>query len=112
MVDNEESEPSKEPEDDEYEDSSGFDEMLYSLATALRAKRSKEAIAALIENYAAELPVAARRRYRAMLWSYGFTLLVLVAVGVLGWLKVINGETAGTLLGAVVGSIFYRSHSR
>jgi hypothetical protein len=111
MVDNEENEPSKEPEE-EYEDSSGFDEMLYSLAEALRAKRSKEAIAALIEHYAAEIPVVARRRYRAMLWSYGFTLLVLISVGVLGWMKVINGETAGTLLGAVVGSIFYRNNSR
>jgi hypothetical protein len=60
MVDNEENEPSKEPEDEEYEDSAGFDEMLYSLATALRAKRSKEAIAALIENYAAELPTRCR----------------------------------------------------
>jgi len=37
--------------------------------------------------------------------SYSFTLLVL-AVGVLYWMKVIASETAGTLLGAVVGAIF------
>ena len=42
-----------------------------------------------------------------MLWSYVFTLLVLVMVGALGYFKIITNETAGTLLGAVVGAIFY-----
>lgn len=83
---------------------SGFDELLYALANTLRDKRSKGAVAALIERYAAEISVAAKRRHDGMLWSYGFTVLVMGAIGVLGWLKIITNETAGALLGAVVGA--------
>jgi hypothetical protein len=100
------------PEEDQGEPLSGFDELLYALANALRDKRSKGAIAALIERYAAEIPVAAKRRHYQTLWSHGFTLLVMAAVGLLGWLKVITSETAGTLLGAVVGAIFYGRRSK
>jgi hypothetical protein len=42
-----------------------------------------------------------------MLWSYGFTVGVIAGVGVLGHLKVITSETAGTLLGAIIGALFY-----
>lgn len=88
------------PEESEGEsEATGFEERLYAIADALRAKRSKEAIATLIEHYAAELSVTANRRHRELLLSYGFTPVVLVAIGRLGWLKVISSETAGALLG-------------
>jgi hypothetical protein len=105
MAENDADDGPEEPEE-EFE-ASGFEELLYAIADALRAKRSKEAIATLIERYAGELSVTARRRHRELLLSYGFTLVVLVAIGGLGWLKVISSETAGALLGAVVGSVFY-----
>lgn len=105
MVENDEERGPEVPEEEL--EASGFEELLYAIADALRAKRSKEAIAVLIERYASELPMAARRRHRALLLSYGFTLVVLVAIGVLGWLKVVSSETAGALLGAVIGSVFY-----
>jgi hypothetical protein len=100
MADNENNEFPEQPKEEEENGKppSGFDELLYAIADALRAKRSKEAVATLIERYAAEIPVANKRRHQAMLWSYAFTLLVLAAVGVLGWMKVITSETAGTLL--------------
>jgi len=75
---------------------SNFDEVLFALADALRSKRSREAIATLIERYGQEMPVAAKRKHRAMLWSYFFTIVVVVAVGALGYLKIITNETAGT----------------
>lgn len=112
MAENDESNLPEQPEEEYEEPPSGFDELLYAMAEALRAKRSKEAVALLIERYAAEIPVANKRRHHAMLWSYGFTLLVLAAVGVLGWMKVITSETAATLLGAVVGAIFYGRRSQ
>jgi hypothetical protein len=99
-------------EDMEYGLPTGIDELFYALAEALRTKKSKESIAALIEQYAKEVPVAGQRRYRAMLWSYAFTVLVLVSVGSLGYFKVISGETAGALLGTVLGAVFYGRHSR
>jgi Domain of unknown function (DUF313) len=89
---------------DENEDlqPSGFDELLYALSKAILDKRTKGAIAKLIENYATEIPVAAKRWLLTMIWSYVFTL---------GWQKIITNETAGTLLGAVVGAIFYGRRS-
>lgn len=111
MAENDDSDLPEQPEEEHEGPPSGFDELLYALAEALRTKRSKEAVATLIEHYAAEIPATAKRRQRSMLWSYCFTLPVLVAVGVLGWIKVITSETAGTLLGAVVGAIFYGRRS-
>jgi hypothetical protein len=107
MADNNEDNDIEQPEEEQGEPPSGFDELLYALANTLRDKRSKGAVAALIERYAAEIPVAAKRRHHQTLWAYGFTLLAMGAIGVLGWLKIITSETAGTLLGAVVGAIFY-----
>jgi len=94
------------PEDDG-ERITGFDDLLYALAGTLRTKRSKEAVAGLIEEYSKMMPVVAEKRHRAILWSYGFTLAVFVAVGILGYLKVISGEITATLLGAIIGSLFY-----
>ena len=110
MTDNEDPETPEPPptRDEDYEPTGGFDELPYALADALRAKRSREAIAALIERFAEEMPVKDRRRFRAMLWSYAFTLLVIATIGVLGWLKIIGSDTASALIGAVIGSIFYR----
>ena len=99
----------QQPEEAEEGPPSGFDELLYALSGALLDKRTKGAIAKLVENYAAELPFEHRRRFQAMLWSYAFTLVVMAAIGLLGWLKVINGETAGTLLGGIVGAVFGRA---
>jgi len=111
MSNNEQVEPSQPPvesKDEEYADPSGFDEFLYALAEALRGKRSKEAIAALIERYAEQIPIRDRRRYHTMLWSYGFTLLVISGIGLLGWQKIIGPDTASALTGTVIGAIFYR----
>ena len=109
------------PEDDEeiIEDNqdtvdpipSGSDELLYALAQALRTKRSRDALATLIQQYADQIPISAKRRHTAMLWSYAFTLLILAVVGVLGWLKIVTNETAATLLGTVIGGIFYGKRS-
>ncbi|HZT29241.1 MAG TPA: hypothetical protein VFA33_05125 [Bryobacteraceae bacterium] len=111
MPDNEEEPQEEFEEEPEGEPPSGFDELLFALAEALRSKRSKEAIANLIEQYAREMPIAAKRKHRAMLWSYGFTVVVVAAVGALGYLKVITNETTGTLLGAIVGALFYGRRS-
>ena len=80
---------------------------MFALSDALRLERSKEAIAGLIEQYALNVPVTARRKHDAMLWSYCFTVVIVAAVGVLGYLKIITSETAGTLLGAIIGALFY-----
>lgn len=114
LVSTENTEPNEEDGNDEAMDEApgGIDELLYAMADALRIKKSKEAVATLIEQYAKEVPVAGQRRFRAMLWSYAFTVLVLVSVGLLGYFKVISGETTGALLGTVLGAVFYGRRSR
>jgi hypothetical protein len=95
------------PQDNDDEPITGFDDLLYALAGTLRTKRSKEAVASLIEEYSKMMPVVAEKRHRAILWSYCFTIVVFAAVGLLGYLKVISGEITATLLGAIIGSLFY-----
>lgn len=111
MSDTEDEDLQEQPEEDQGKLPSGSDELMYALAQALRTKRSKEAIASLIQKYADQIPLMAEKRHRAMLWSYAFTLLVMLSVGILGYAKIITSETAGTLLGAVVGAIFYGRRS-
>jgi hypothetical protein len=110
MPENEDNEQ-EQPDEQQGEPPSGLDELLYALANALRDKRAKGAVATLIERYGHEIPLTAKRRHNGTLWSYGFTLLVMGAIGVLGWQKIISSETTGTLLGAVVGAIFYGRRS-
>jgi hypothetical protein len=96
-----------EREQSEEDFSPGSDELIYAISRAISHRRTKDAVAKLIENYAGEISGSAQRRHSRMFWSYLFTLLVMAAIGVLGWQKIITSETAGTLLGAVVGAIFY-----
>jgi hypothetical protein len=107
MAENEEVIGDQPDEGPDGEQISGTDDLLYALADALRLKKSKEALASLIEKYANEIPLNGTRRHKAMLWSYGFTVVVIAGVGALGHLRVITSETAGTLLGAIIGALFY-----
>jgi hypothetical protein len=78
MTNPEDTEPPEDPPDDTDSEppSAGVDELLYALADALRAKKSKEAIAGLIEKYSNEISVAGQRRYRAMRRCFGLTRLL------------------------------------
>jgi len=86
---------------------SGTDELLYSLGEALRSKESKEAIASLIKKFADDVPNRTKAMSRAILLGHLVTAMVLLAIGTLGYLKVISTETTGALLGAVVGGLYY-----
>lgn len=97
----------QEQPEDEGDAQSGFDELLYSLGQALRTKQSKEAIALLIQRCAEDLPNRTRHQRCLALTGYLLTAFVLAVVGTLGYLKVITNEITGTLIGAVVGGIFY-----
>lgn len=99
-------------EGDEEELPTGGEELAYAIADLLRAKRAKDAIAALIEKYAAEIPANNKRRFRAMVGSYVFTLVVIATVGALGWFHVISSESASTLIGTVIGAIFWNQRMR
>ena len=90
----------------------GFDELLYSLSEALRTKQSKEAIGLLLQRYAEDIPKRTAHQQRVVLWGYALMAFIFVAIGVLGYLKVITSETTGSLIGALVGAIFYGNRRR
>ena len=96
---NGEKEPNGEP--------TGVDELLRAIAEALRSKESKEAIALLIKKFADEIPNRNKAMRRAIWMGHLVTALLLVAIGMLGYLKVISTETTGALLGAIVGGLYY-----
>jgi len=86
---------------------SGFDELLYSLGEALRHKATKDSIALLIQRYADQIPEHPKIQRHAILWGHSITVAILIAIGVMGYFKIISTETAGALLGAVVGGLYY-----
>lgn len=95
------------PEPRSEEPTSGADELLYSIGETIRAKRSKEAIAKLIEKYAEDVPTRTKARHHIIYLGYAITVLVVAAIGLFGYLKIISTETCGALLGGVIGGLYY-----
>ena len=102
---NEDEQLDEEPEQQQW---TGADDLMAALAAALRSKGGKESIAKLINSFADDLPLRSRRVFRATLWGYVLSAFMVVAIGMLGWLRVVNAETVATLIGAVVGGLFQR----
>jgi hypothetical protein len=109
MSDDDILEPGEPREDDQ--PPSGSDELLYSIGEALRFKQTKEAIASLVQKFAEDVPNRSRAMRRAFVFGHLMTVFVVLAIGTFGYLKIISTETAGALLGAVVGGLYY-SHRR
>ena len=93
---------------EEPEQPTGFDELLYALGTALRSKRGKEAVAGLLESYSADIPRRSKRADKAVWMGYGLAAFAISVVAGLGYLEILDKSTLGTLMGAIVGSLFYR----
>jgi len=85
---------------------SGFNELCYSIGEAVRHGKTIEAIAELIKKYGEEIPKQRRAMRTAFFLGHGVTFFVVIAVGVLGYLKVISGETTGVILAAIVGHLY------
>ena len=88
-------------------EASGQDELLYSIGEALRAKQTKEAIAQLIQKYAEEIPKRGKAQRHALYIGHAITVVVLISIGAMGYLKVLSSETCGALFGAVIAGIYY-----
>ena len=97
------------PDDESQEHQwNGADELMAALGDAIRSKDGKESIAKLIKSFADDVPLRSRRVFRATIWGYGLSAFMVIGIGLLGWLQVLNKETVGTLIGAVVGGLFQR----
>lgn len=96
------------PENESQQQWTGSDELMAAIGSVLRSKDGKESIAKLIRSFADDVPLRSKRVFRATIWGYGLSAFVVTAIGLLGWLQVLNKETVGTLIGAVVGGLFQR----
>src|SRR5580698_6502744 len=83
------------------EQASGADELLYSVGELLRAKQSKEAIAKLVEKFADDVPIRSKAQRHMIYLGHAVTLVLIVAIGVFGYFKIISSETCGALLGGI-----------
>ncbi len=97
------------PNEDSQDGPSGLDELFYSLGEAIRHKQTKDSIALLVQRYAEDVPNRSKHARRVVFWGYALTAFLVVAVGLMGHFKIISSETTGTLIGAIVGGIFYGS---
>ena len=87
---------------------SGCDELLHAIGEALRFKQTKEAIAKLVEKFAEDVPNRSGAMRRAFVIGHLMTVFVVLAIGAFGYFEIISMETAGALLGAVVGGPLFR----
>ena len=95
------------PDETNDEQVSGLDELLYSVGDALRAKQSKEAIAKLIDRFAEDVPNRSKGQRQMVYLGHVVTVVIIVAIGVFGYLKILSTETCGALLGGVIGGLYY-----
>ncbi len=79
-------------EEQQGEEISGWDELLYSLGQALRGKEGKTAIAKLVGAFAEDVERRAEHRKVAIHYGYALAAFMFVVIGCLGYLKVIGGE--------------------
>jgi hypothetical protein len=85
----------------------GFDDLLYSIGDVLQSKQSKEAIAKLIEKFADDVPNRAKAQRHMVYMGHVVTVFIVVAIGLFGYLKIVSTETCGSLLGGVIGGLYY-----
>jgi hypothetical protein len=95
------------PEQLDEEPMSGADELLYSIGEMLRAKQSKEAVAKLIEKFAEDVPNRTKAQRHMVYLGHAITVVVIIAIGVFGYFKILSTETCGALLGGVIGGLYY-----
>jgi hypothetical protein len=95
-------------EEQQGEEFSGWEELLYSLGQALRGKEGKTAIAKLLGAFAVDVERRAEHRKVAIRYSYALAAFMFVVVGCLGYLKVISGEITATLIAGLIGALYKR----
>jgi hypothetical protein len=105
---------SEEPAVDQNKDQEANDEPKQILALALRDLANdpgvSKAVSEVIQHCSKLIIAAADRKasqpkaaLRSMIFSLGFGILIFVGIGVMGYLKIMNGEATTGLLGILIG---------
>jgi hypothetical protein len=99
-MENEDTEHGQGPDGEE--ESSPSDEIAYAVADLLRSDATRGWIEAKTRN----LPADASMKQQSMWLGVGFSVVVFIGVGFLGYVKVISGDSTTALIGGLIGYWF------
>jgi hypothetical protein len=105
-------EPPEQPEDEEREPASAWDEVAYSVAEVIKRKEFREAAKKWVEAQADNVPKNHSYRVQQLWAGWCFSLIVFSAIVALGVYKVISPEVMVGLLGPMLGYWFGRKSAQ
>jgi hypothetical protein len=88
---------------DEEDDSSASNEIAYAVADLLRSQQLLDALKGWVAARTNEMPVETALKRQSLLLGVAFSIAVFVGVAILGYVKVISGESTTALLGGLSG---------
>lgn len=98
---------SQEPEEDEEgEENSASDEIAYAVADLLRSQQVLDALKGWVTARTNEMPAETSLKKQSLWLGVAFSIAVFVGVAILGYLKVISGDSTTALLGGLIGYWF------
>jgi hypothetical protein len=98
---------SQEPDqDEEGEETSASDEIAYAVADLLRSQQMLDALKGWVTARTNEMPAETSLKKQSLWLGVAFSIAVFVGVAILGYLKVISGESTTALLGGLIGYWF------
>src|ERR1039457_137774 len=103
-MENKDTEHGQGPEEEE--ESSPSDEIAYAVADLLRSQQLLDATKCWIETRTRHLPADTSLKRHSLWLGVGFSVVVFVGVGFLGYLKVISGDSTTALIGGLIGYWF------
>ena len=94
----------QEPNDDE--ETSASDEIAYAVADLLRSQQLLDALKGWVAARTNEMPAETALKRQSLWLGVVFSIAVFVGVAILGYLKVISGDSTTALLGGLIGYWF------
>ena len=87
-------------------ESSASDEIAYAVADLLRSQQLLDALKGWVAARTNEMPAETSLKRQSLWLGVAFSVAVFVGVAILGYLKVISGESTTALLGGLIGYWF------
>lgn len=106
MEDTNEAKQNDSQDPDEGEEASASDEIAYAFAEVLRSQQLLDALKGWVEARTNEMPAETSLKRQSLWLGVAFSVAVFVGVAILGYLKVISGESTTALLGGLIGYWF------
>jgi len=93
-------------EPDEEGESSASDEIAFAVADLLRSQQLLDAMKGWVAARTNEMPAETALKRQSLWLGVVFSVAVFVGVAILGYLKVISGDSTTALLGGLIGYWF------